>query len=444
MRTVILVPRRAGVADRDRLWAFARTWWENDHPDWEIVEGHHDDGGPFNRSAAINAAAREAGEWDAALIIDADVLCDPHNVRNAIDLAVESGGMVLAYHERVALSRAGTEQVMRGYRGNWRARGMVDGTFLDACSSAVAVSRQLWDAVGGFDERFVGWGWEDVAFRIACETVSGREMAKIAGQCWHLHHRVSEGNNRAEPTFILNRARGERYRAARFDRDALAVLLAEAHGPTFAAGKTRKPAKTRIPRILHRTVPADTTAEVEGWWEVFAELHPEWELRTWRDPLDPKDFPTTAPLWDRCATGAQLAGLVRLEVLHRHGGVYVDSDVEPYRALDVLLHLPGFAAWEDARVIPDAVLGFEKGHPAVVEMLERACAAVTDGAGAWESGPGVTTSVLRGRHDVLLLPPGSFFPYHYSDKRRRRHEDHMAAQPWAFAAHHWAASWVGA
>jgi hypothetical protein len=74
-------------------------------------------------------------------------------------------------------------------------------------------------------------------------------------------------------------------------------------------------------------------------------------------------------------------------------------------------------------------------------MLDRAKAAVEAGEGPWESGPGVTTAVLPGRTDVLLLPPGSFFPYHYSE-RKRRHEDHMGANPWAFGAHHWAASWL--
>jgi hypothetical protein len=48
--------------------------------------------------------------------------------------------------------------------------------------------------------------------------------------------------------------------------------------------------------------------------------------------------------------------------------------------------------------------------------------------------------VLPNRDDVALLPPGSFYPYHYTE-RHRRHEDHAAA-PWTFGAHHWAASWL--
>jgi hypothetical protein len=437
-RTVILVPRRAGIPDRDRLWDFARSWWANDFPGWPIMEGNHDVG-PFNRSAALNAAAAAAGDWDTAVIIDADVLADPDTVRTAVDVAAATGRMVLAYHERIHLSPKGTEKVLAGFTGNWRAAGMVQRTYLDSCSSAVVVARSLWDEVGGFDELFSGWGWEDVAFRIACETISGKPMVRLAADLYHLHHRVSHENNQRADTFQANRARGDRYRAAHWDAAAVRALIAE---QTAAVAAPVELGATRIPRILHRTVPADTTTQVEGWWEHWRQLHPGWELRTHRDPLHPADWPETADLWDRCQSGAQLAGLVRLEALWRWGGVYVDSDVEPYRSLEPLLHASAFAAWEDAKVVPDAVLGAEPAHPAVRLMLDRARAAILAGAKAWESGPGVTTAVLPGRPDVLLLPPGSFYPYHYTEKQRRR-EDHRGAQPWAFAAHHWHHSWRG-
>lgn len=203
-----------------------------------------------------------------------------------------------------------------------------------------------------------------------------------------------------------------------------------------------------IPRILHRVVPADTSDEVEGFWSGAFLLHPGWDLRTHRDPLNASAWPLTSPLWPLCTSGAQLAGLVRLEALWRFGGVYIDSDVELYRGLEPLLGLSAFAAWEDAETIPDAVLAAEPGHPAIRECIDLACDRLRSrsddwrsGSGAWATGPGVLTTLLPGRHDVTLLPPGSFYPYHYTE-RERRHEDHRAAQPWAFGAHHWAASWL--
>lgn len=194
-----------------------------------------------------------------------------------------------------------------------------------------------------------------------------------------------------------------------------------------------------IPRILFRTVPTETSAEVEQFWKIAESLHPFWDLRTYRDPLDPAEWPRTSKHWADCANGAQLAGLIRLEALIRHGGIYIDSDFECYRPFDPLVGVKAFAGWEDPNTVPDAVLGAEENHPAIKACLRQAIHQLRNGA--WESGPGVTTRILPGREDVLLLPPGSLYPYHYTE-RERRHEDHQAANPWAFGAHHWAGSWL--
>ena len=203
-----------------------------------------------------------------------------------------------------------------------------------------------------------------------------------------------------------------------------------------------------IPHRLYRTVPETTTDEVEAFWAKACELHPTWEHITYREQVDPAWFPITGRAFERCDSGAQKAGLIRLELLLHGGGIYIDSDVELYRPLDSLCGLQGFAAWEDADVVPDAVLGAKADHPAIGKCLQLALERITSGSsdwrtgsGAWSTGPGVTTTVLPGRSDFALLPPGSFYPYHYNEKGRR-HEDHAAAQPWAFGAHHWHHSWA--
>ena len=196
-----------------------------------------------------------------------------------------------------------------------------------------------------------------------------------------------------------------------------------------------------IPARLIRTVPETTTAEVEGWWQGFADLHPAWELVTYRDPIDPAEFPISAPAWERCRHGAQRAGLIRLEAVLALGGVYVDSDVECLRQLDPLRNCTAFAGWEDRKVVPDAVFGAEAGHPAIEEMLAKAVASVLAGGDPWASGPGVFTSTLPGRWDTILFPPGTLYPYHYKAKHLRGN-DHRAEQPWAHVVHHWHGSWL--
>jgi len=430
VNVAILCPRRADGGHRDKLWDFAAARWRTEFPDWPIYEGHHDDG-PFNRSAAINAAALNAGDWDVALIIDADVLCDPQCVRSAVDLAAGTDRMVVAHDERIMLNRAGSDKVLAGYSGSWRARGMVERVWTDSVSCAVAVSRSLWNLAGPFDEQFVGWGREDTAFRISCEVETG-PIVKVCGETFHLWHPTSPEAHKASPLRKANERRHQAYVAARWDREAVRALRAS----TPAAPMTER----TIPRILHRTVPADTSDEVEAWWTRFGELHPGWDLRTYREPIDPADWPLTGDLFDRCQNGAQKAGLIRLEALHRDGGVYVDSDCEPFRPLEPLLDNQAVAAWEDANVVPDAVLLAKPGHPAFKEMIERARAVIESGGDAWASGPGVSTAILPGRDDVLLLPPGAFYPMHYLDRQSRQQVVDERA-PWSFLIHHYAHSW---
>lgn len=202
-----------------------------------------------------------------------------------------------------------------------------------------------------------------------------------------------------------------------------------------------------IPRRLIRSVPEHTTGEVDDFWAIAVDLHPTWQHITFRDPIDPARFPASAPIWPYAASGAQLAGLVRLEALWTLGGVWIDSDVELFQPLDPLLDCLAFAAWEDSAVVPDAVIGAVAGHPAIGACLDLAIARIrstsTDwrtGNGAWSTGPGVTTTILPNRPDVVILPRESFYPYGYWEKDRR-HDDHRA-NPNTYGAHHWAGSWL--
>lgn len=183
MRIVMLVPRRSDGGRRDELWAWCRAWWET-HTDWPIIEGTHDHG-PFNRSAAINRAAEQAGDWDVALIVDSDSFTHPTQALDAAETAHRTGQVTFAYDRFCYLDRAMSDRVMSGYTGNWWAG--VEWTMTGTCSSLLAVPRGPWDQMGGADEGFVGWGGEDVAISLMLQTF-GRGMNRIHGDVWHLWH----------------------------------------------------------------------------------------------------------------------------------------------------------------------------------------------------------------------------------------------------------------
>lgn len=196
-----------------------------------------------------------------------------------------------------------------------------------------------------------------------------------------------------------------------------------------------------IPRRLVRTVPEKTTAHIEQLWADACALHPDWEHVTWRDPINRNAFPLTSPYWDDCESGAQLADLVRVEDLYHNGGWYIDSDMWMLKPLDSLCALNAVVAYEDHLHIPNAVLGFPPGHPALKDVIDRAIS--RRHAGTWLAGVGVTTEVFSHRTDITILPPGCFYPVRWQDAHRGgiAWREVAKANPWAYGIHKYAASW---
>lgn len=194
-----------------------------------------------------------------------------------------------------------------------------------------------------------------------------------------------------------------------------------------------------IPKRLVRTVPEVTTDETERIWTVARWLHPDWEHVTLRDPVDRSGFPETSHLWDSCESGAQLADLIRAEELWHRGGVYIDSDVEVYRTFDPLTKLDGFAGWDCVDYIPNAIMGFRPGHPAIGLVVKLAVQ--RHHLGTWPAGVGVTTEVFTGRNDMALFPPGSFYPVFWRDRDRTDWAKVQQTNPWAYCVHYANHSW---
>lgn len=228
MRTVCLVPRRSDGGRRDEIWSWVKARWEAEHPDIAVYEGHHEDG-KFNRSLAVNMAAADAGEWDSAVIGDADSFVGAQQIRDAVEGVQGSCKFWLAYDCFHYLSRRMSDRIMEGFTGYWGEDGGIEWTMAGTCSSMVVVHRSVWDEVGGMDAGFEGWGFEDVAFSHALQTF-GNGLNRTPGPAWHLHHPSSPENNHNDPVWNANRDRMMRYADVSYDRDGMRALLDELHG----------------------------------------------------------------------------------------------------------------------------------------------------------------------------------------------------------------------
>ena len=73
----------------------------------------------------------------------------------------------------------------------------------------------------------------------------------------------------------------------------------------------------------------------QGW----KTLMPEWDLRLWtNEDIHSTEFSEDYQrLIDSARQGAQKADIMRYYILWKHGGIYMDADVEPHRSLEPLL-----------------------------------------------------------------------------------------------------------
>lgn len=195
MRVVILVPRRADGGHRDRIWEWVADWLRRYHPDWPIYEGA-DDSDVFSMAKARNNAAREAGDWDAAVIVDADTIAYPSAVEAAVGRALRTGEIVVAGDMRMRMDTVSSRQILNG--GLWfprpeGERHPKDGVLKDMCygepsSGVVAIGRDLWDKTGGYVEALQGWGWEDLVLLTQCYVVGSRMSWVPASMLLHFWH----------------------------------------------------------------------------------------------------------------------------------------------------------------------------------------------------------------------------------------------------------------
>jgi mannosyltransferase OCH1-like enzyme len=94
-----------------------------------------------------------------------------------------------------------------------------------------------------------------------------------------------------------------------------------------------------IPRILHR-IWFDETTLSDPYGPSWKSLHPNWEHRLW----NLRNLPEmrNRELFDAAPSYATKTDILRYELMHLHGGVYADFDVEPLKPFDPLLNRRGF------------------------------------------------------------------------------------------------------
>jgi len=186
---------------------------------WEIVQGH-DDSQPFNRSRARNEGAAHAN-GDILIFADADsIYTDFQFVAQGIEALLFSDLWVKT-RSQIMLTMEGTEAFLEGYRPH---PSVVEKVWRDTTGGIVICSRSQFDLAGGFDERFIGWGYEDTSFQEIMSAIHSPPFQ--FGDVYHLWHPKERELRQEQPQITANQQMYVEYvKAGRKGREAMLDLL---------------------------------------------------------------------------------------------------------------------------------------------------------------------------------------------------------------------------
>lgn len=211
----------SGCTWRKRSFEWTKSYWDSLGVNVYVGEGE-------SRSAARNNAVAQSSA-EVIYIPDADMYVADHQLWAAAALALKTGSFVGSYTDYY---RQPPDAAPWQSTGAFRSERPFPG-------GGVTVSRQCWDTVGGYDERFQGWGAEDWAFHHACETLCG-PAERIAGYAYHIYHpNALQAEGKGDNQKLYDRyavaagARRDRHGHQLNDPDsgAMLAILKEAGGP---------------------------------------------------------------------------------------------------------------------------------------------------------------------------------------------------------------------
>ena len=189
---------------------------------------------------------------------------------------------------------------------------------------------------------------------------------------------------------------------------------------------------TEIPHVFHQIWlgPDALPRDHEEYQRSWKRRHPDWELRLWTEESLPGDL-ERREIYELLRRPAERSDMLRLELLQRHGGVYVDTDFECRRSIEPLLDgVTFFCAYIDPGRVNNALIGSVPGHPllerGIRELRPRTTFGPVDKEG---TGPLFFNRLVSGDSGVTIFAEELFYPRTPAEAEG------------AYAVHHAARSW---
>lgn len=235
----------------------------------------------------------------------------------------------------------------------------------------------------------------------------------------------------------------------------LPVMLIERAHALQGSGVVKTSSTPLIPKKIHycwfsgNPIPDSLQRCIETW----KEFCPDYEIVRWDESnYDISWSPYMVQAYERKKWGF-VPDVARLDILYRHGGIYLDTDVELARNLDELLYQPAFCGVEKWGFVNFGGLsGACRGNPVLGKMLDyrnTISFVMPDGTwnlttcGSYETKP-LADMGFRPDNSVQELSAGAlnvyssdfFHPFDYMSGETVRTEN-------TFSIHHFSGTWLG-
>lgn len=168
--------------------------------------------GPFNKSWGLNVAARAASS-PHLIFGDADVLL-PDGLAATLALLAQGVMVVKPYRRLFDLTATQTDALDEGQLPDAATLAAqpgdraVLGEHLVLCGGVFGIQAHYFAGIGGWDERFVGWGGEDDALTMKIQRLRP-SVHEVNALALHLHHPRAAA---AHPHYASNLALLDQYR----------------------------------------------------------------------------------------------------------------------------------------------------------------------------------------------------------------------------------------
>ncbi|WP_295400224.1 glycosyltransferase family A protein [uncultured Thiocystis sp.] len=190
--------------------------------------------GPFNKAWGFNVGVR-AARGDLLFFCDADLLVPASALETATSLCTRRVLAVNPYETLADLGRTESDALLAGdepprFDRNDASDRRGERERICFCGGAFMMRRSLHQHMGGFDERYLGWGGEDDAMSLRLGRTTA-EVAVVQGRmALHLWHARETATTFGNPHYRTNLERLDALRALpdnefRFMRDVQRQLM---------------------------------------------------------------------------------------------------------------------------------------------------------------------------------------------------------------------------